>query len=618
MTFILSFLLQVAHALPFTAPRGAAEPPPATDLRALATCEDSLDLSIFNTPRRPYARAPMRVLVTSETDLGPNARIVVRPPKSDADEILTAETFGGPPWGWVATVEQPVKGDWRVGVAVNGRIVACQAVEVRGGPSGPGELEVGSDPWWETRIKWERDTENLYSLWIERLFLAPLGEDISWKPLALALKDPSRNLLYGYMGLDEDKDGLRANPDCADFPYTLRAYFAWKLGLPMALRGCRRGNAARAPTCGTELHTSEEPTTEGNRVQAFKAFMRKLQATIHSSSLRGAPGDEKSDLYPVKLNRHGLRPGAIYADPYGHTMMVGRWFPQTETEPGVLMAIDAQPDGTVGRRVFWRGAFLFPKDDAVAGAGWKRFRPVRRGEGGLVELDNDAIAASIDYGDYSVEQWSFGQEGFYEKMDEVINPMPMTPELALKGLIDALEQQTLRRLESIDSVEDWKRKLPNKVIPMPPGVEIFLTAGPWEDFSTPARDMRLLIAIDTVQQFPARVAKYPKRFVLTAGEAPAALQTRLAKQVQDELARRAFSYKRSDGTPWKLTLASLFERTAAFEISWNPNDCPEFRWGAAEGSDEMTPCARRAPADQQTRMETARAWFHKRERPLQH
>ncbi|MFO0748248.1 MAG: hypothetical protein U1F43_21690 [Myxococcota bacterium] len=600
----------------------ATEPPPALsaaeNLGDVVECTDSIEIAIFNAPRRPHVRAPMKVLLVSEREL-PGVTVVVRAPKApkgSPDEVVAAEPHGGPPWGWIATVPKPTKGIWRVGAIAGGKVVACQEVEVRNGPSGMGTLEVGTDPWWETRIKWERDTENLYSLWIEHLFDAPVDSDITWNPLAVVLKDQERNLLYDYLGMQEDKDGMRADPDCADFPYTLRAYFAWKLGLPMGFRQCRRGNAERAPSCGQEILTNEEPTEESNRVQAFKGFMRKLQATVHSSSLRGAPNDQKSDFYPVKLERRSLRPGTIYADPYGHTMMVGRWYPQTADTAGVLMAIDAQPDGTVGRRVFWRGSFMFPEDGTVAGAGWKRFRPVRR-TGGLTELDNDAINQSIDYGDQSTEQWSWGKDGFYEAMDVLINPRPMAPEKALDATIDALEQQVLRRVESIDAVETWRKTNPKKVIPMPDGTDIFLTAGPWEDFSTPARDMRILIAIDTVKAFPARIAKVPKRFVLAPGEDIPALQKRMQALIDSDLASRKVTYHRSDGSPWTITLADMAQRTAAIEVAWNPNDCPEARWGAPEGSDEMKTCTQRSPPDQLRKLEVARQWFHARERPIQ-
>lgn len=614
MTFALPIWLAL---LPLVADERAPSPPSFDgDLFALGECADSLDLAIFNSPRRPHVRGPMRILVAAEHAPPEDVAIVAQGPDKAVAPLALTRT-GGPPWGLIGVVERPTLGLWRVAVVSGRAVLACQEIEVRGGPTGPGPLEVGVDPHWESRIKWERDTENLYSLWIERLFDAPLQEDVSWNPLAPVFKDPARNLLHDHLGLGEDEDGVRADPDCADFPYTMRAYFAWKMGLPMAMRQCRRGNAKRPPTCGDTLVTSELVTEERDRVAAFKAFLRKLEATVHSSSLRGAPGDEGSDFYPVRLDRRGLRPGTIYADPYGHTMMILRWYPQTESAAGVLMAVDAQPDGTVGRRVFWKGAFLFPKDDAVAGAGWKRFRPVRKERGALVELDNAAIAASIDYGDFSTEQWSFGQDGFYEKMDALISPRPMPPETALIAVLEALHQQALRRVESIEAVRGYFDKAGARTIPMPEGPDIFLTAGAWEDYSTPSRDMRMLIAIDTALDFPARVTRRPERFVLT--DEPADQRTaRLTALLEREAGKRTLTYRKSDGAEHTLTLWDLMQRTRAIELAWNPNDCPEVRWGAPEGSPEASTCKRRAPADQQERMARMRAWFERRERPLQH
>ena len=76
------------------------------------------------------------------------------------------------------------------------------------------------------------------------------AESLDFRPLHQALRDPARNFLYDYLGLREDdpknKAAITATPDCADLPYFLRAYFAWKLGLPFGFRDCDRGHR-RAP-----------------------------------------------------------------------------------------------------------------------------------------------------------------------------------------------------------------------------------------------------------------------------------------------------------------------------------------------------------------------------------
>jgi hypothetical protein len=120
------------------------------------------------------------------------------------------------------------------------------------------------------------------------------------------------------------------------------------------------------------------------------------------------------------------------------------------------------------------------------------------------------------------------------------------------------------------------------------------------------------MAIDVVRSFPARVAAHPERFAVSAdGIAAPALDDILRR----EAAERRFAYTRSDGAAWTLTLADVLERSEALELAYNPNDCPEIRWGAPEGSEERSTCRRRAPAEQQARMARYRVWFHTRTRP---
>ena len=53
---------------------------------------------------------------------------------------------------------------------------------------------------------------------------------------------------------------------------------------------------------------------------------------------------------------------------------------------------------------------------------------------------------------------------------------------------------------------------------MPDGPAIFETTGAWEDFATPSRDLRLLIAMDVVRHFPDRVARRPERYAMPIGK----------------------------------------------------------------------------------------------------
>jgi hypothetical protein len=67
--------------------------------------------------------------------------------------------------------------------------------------------------------------------------------------------------------------------------------------------------------------------------------------------------------------------------------------------------------------------------------------------------------------------------------------------------------------------------------------------------------------------------------------------------------------------PQTLTIEEILKRKEAFEMAYNPNDCVEIRWGAPDGSEELSSCRRRAPASQQEKMRSLRHWFRERLRP---
>ena len=93
-----------------------------------------------------------------------------------------------------------------------------------------------------------------------------------------------------------------------------------------------------------------------------------------------------------------------------------------------MLAVDAEPDGTVARKRFWRGNFLFAQNLRFGSPGFKHFRPiVREKNGALRRLTNAEIAKDPHYGDFSLEQSQLGVEDFYDRMDEVMSPEPLDP-----------------------------------------------------------------------------------------------------------------------------------------------------------------------------------------------
>jgi hypothetical protein len=150
---------------------------------------------------------------------------------------------------------------------------------------------------------------------------------------------------------------------------------------------------------------------------------------------------------------------------------------------------------------------------------------------------------------------------------------------------------------------------------MPDGAAIFETTGAWEDFATPSRDLRLLIAMDVVSGFPERVARRPERYAMPQGKSVAGVKAELESVLSSELSARKFSYPRTDGSPWTLTLKDVIDRARSLEMAYNVNDCVELRWGAPDRSDEASTCRRHAPQAQRAKMTEYRAWFRERRRP---
>jgi hypothetical protein len=637
MRAVAACAVMICAVLPWAQP-AAAEP-------ATGTCSAIKGFAMLATPSAPWKGAPLRVLAVSEDAVEGDLALY----SPDGAVAATAPARrGGPPYFWLAEVTEPAPGAWTARLTLSAEQDGCKALTTevavrKSAPGGPGPSQTSV---WPLRAKWNRETEDLYSAWIEALFDAPLDASPSWPALHEVLRDPSRNLLHNHLGLREDEKGLVIKPDCADLPYFLRAYFAFKLGLPFGYSKCTRGGKGKPPQCLAWWNIEKrEPPPEPKTakapepglfdglfgagappekpkpkalgpVVAFGEYVSETVAnSVHSGTGRPPATSDNTDYYSVPLTEATLRPGTVYHDPYGHILVIVRRVPQTADAAGLILAVDGQPDGTVARKRFWRGNFLFAQNAALGSPGFKRFRPIVKGKSGLKRLTNAEIAKSADYGDFSLEQSGMGVEEFYDRMDDVMSPSPLDPERALLTAIDALDEQVRARVTSVENGRKFHQKGGGEVA-MPDGPSIFETTGAWEDFATPSRDLRLLIAIDVVRGFPERVARRPERYAMPSQKPVQNVKADLESRLESELAARKFAYTRSDGSEWTLTLGDVVRRSADLEVAYNVNDCVEVRWGASAGSDEIKTCVRRAPEAQRQKMaSTYRAWFSERRRP---
>jgi hypothetical protein len=610
-----------------------ATPAGATRPDAKPQCDPGQVL-VLASPEHPTRGQPFRVIAVSDRRI--EASLVLGADAGVHAAAAPEEGAAGPPFLWMVFVDDAKQGTSHVAFTgsqeCDSRRFASLDVVVSG-RIGPAALPPPRKGLWLTRRSWSSPYENLYSAWIAHLFRAPPGALPTWRALDEVISDRSRNFLFDHLGAAEDEQKTTLRPDCADLPYFLRAYFSFKLGLPFGWSNCSRGDSTSPPTCRS-FATSEEPfgevdggpevvppwadrgrrsdgSPDDNAERVRDMLRTTLADAVQSGAGRTRAEDEETDYYPVALTLDSLRPGTIFADPYGHVLVVAARVDQTPSSAGALFAVDAQPDGTVSRKRFWRGNFLFAVDPILGSAGFKRFRPVLRDRrSGVLRR-----ARNAELSDYSAsDQYDGGIEGFYDKVEDLLSPAPLDPTQALLGTLQALDEQVRARVTSVDNGRHFLAASP-AAADMPEGEKIFETVGAWEDFATPSRDLRLLIAIDVMLALPQTVARRPRRFTMPEERSGAQVSAELEELLARELSDRRSTYVRSDGSEWSLTLKDVVDRRAALEMAYDPNDCVEARWGAPPGSDESSTCRAHAPPDQVAKMVDYRAWFHERRRP---
>jgi len=322
-----------------------------------SSCVQGETTHIWIAPQLVKAGTPVKIMAVSTSE--PMTEVLVTDHQGTTQSLDTTADTAGIPWHLTAQLESLADGHYQIEVKAQGKSLACREI-FNGAASGE-------------KPAWDETYEAFYAAWIEQLFDGPADESVSFPSLEPVLRDPERNFLHNSLGMNEDKN-FPATPDCADFPYFLRNYFAWKNGLPMSYRVCNRGSAKQPPTCNAAVIRTDFVQKKAP-VATFKALSHQLMDAVQSGNGRTALASQETDFYPLPLQRELLWPGTIYADPYGHVLVLTKWVAQTTESPGILFAVDAQPDNSIARKRFWEGTFLFT-NIASAGPGFKAFRPI--------------------------------------------------------------------------------------------------------------------------------------------------------------------------------------------------------------------------------------------------
>src|SRR5262249_11835088 len=345
-------------------------------IAASEVCPTPAEVTVLPSPQAPWTGVPLRVMVVIDDKPAEGVLSLIAPDGSVA--VKSAERHGGSASFLVGEGAGPAAGNWHARLEREGAS-DCPPIsrEITVAARKPEPVRVPAGSIWQVRNSWNATNEALFSAWIEKLFDAPADQNLDWKVWYEVLRDQSRNFLYNYLGRNEDHTQTSLRPDCADFVYFLRAYFAFKMGLPFGYSNCSRGFGGRPPKCmqwfdvehlevtrpppppeqvvadaapipvppeqspgmlglfgrsqppGDPMPgapAAKAPPPKPKRPTNFAEYLRDVGDVVHTGAVRA--GDDSADFYTVPLTQQALRPGTVYADPYGHVLMIVRRVPE--------------------------------------------------------------------------------------------------------------------------------------------------------------------------------------------------------------------------------------------------------------------------------------------------
>ncbi|MNS29036.1 hypothetical protein D3C72_610290 [compost metagenome] len=470
--------------------------------------------------------------------------------------------------------------------------------------------KASSTAWLTKKTEWTGQDELKFGE-----FLAQLGETVERRECETVdscLKGSGNPYRYS------DPASLNHYADCSDFPYHLRAYFAWKNGLPFSMVSGITARVKGPEEPGTDLRY----TRFGNKVtdrydvlskskwgrvshpSALSVF-EEVQSEGYSANYRMQgfeDGKLFTDFYPVVMNRNAIRPGTVVYDPNGHIAIIYK-----VTEDGRIFYIDAHPDNTLTSGMFTP---KFSRSTPEQGAGFKNFRPIRlvgakrdssgNYYGGKIEAVKNA---QLPY--FSSEQFYGNQPdpgGDWKKGKFVIGGRALSfndylrirmakegfrinPIKDVRDLVNDICTSAKDRVVAIDASS--RSGVQNKNHPERLPANIYGTDGEWELYATSARDARLKVAF---MDLLAESKQFVERF--RAGDPVIDYNgTNLARDMLATYTSEAkacqFSYRNTAGRSVTLDIEDL--RLRLFDISFDPYHCVEYRWGAKDPQ-ELASC----------------------------
>jgi hypothetical protein len=266
-------------------------------------------------------------------------------------------------------------------------------------PSAPASVTVDDTGIWDRPMaqawpyerEWNDTEEEGYGR-----FVTAIGRGIATQAclrLDGCLASPTVNPLH-----DASEVRLGFRPDCADLPYILRAYYAFKRHLPFSFV-----SVVESSVGGDPRYLNQGIPSHWNDAHEYatpRRFFERMPEIVHSGMFRFSPKVEDSDTYPTRIDRASVRPGTNYYDTNGHVLVV------IDVKPnGGIDFIDAHIGGYITYRHF-NQTYTAGEGLSLWGGGFRNWRPMRVDNGIVVRDRNWQLEHFDALGQYSPSRFT--------------------------------------------------------------------------------------------------------------------------------------------------------------------------------------------------------------------
>lgn len=473
--------------------------------------------------------------------------------------------------------------------------------------------------WKVRKAQWEAQDESDF-----QAFVKQLGYGKCYN-LDECLSSEDANMLIS----EEDMHNLYYS-DCADFPYVVRAYFAYKRGLPFTFVS----NIKQVPYTDAQLEQfakERAKAVEAKGEAGGKSFDRKLaderysangnlpsarlsipdaagrtadfgrirliiNDAVSSGTFRMLNGDPDrgnfGDFYSPQISPQTIRPGTPVYGTKGHVAIVYDVLPN-----GELKVFDAHPGNSISHGGWIEDEFIM--DKTIHAGMFKKWRPFvvanpRYGSDGSIVKGQVQFAFDDELQDFSLEQYNsknFVKNGKKIALKEWVQlrlsggAYRIDPIYELKSAVEVVCGKLQLRVTDVEKAIADRAHLESHPNQMPEN--IYSSAGLWETHATPSRDLRMrndTLRLFTDLQATLKRLKNKDPMVTYKGKN---LKGDLLKAFQDAASSCKIHYTNSAGDQVPLTFLQVTKRMAA--MSFDPYMCPERRWGATS-KEELATC----------------------------